>query len=86
MPFLSDQKIGGHIGPLPCSVFFLPKSLYQNFEIAILFNIVEKHNNYVFEADLLPHSPQGKGCNLQTLNFVIKESILKNWDKIKALV
>ena len=30
----------------------------QNFEIAILFSIVENYNNYVFGDDLLPHSPR----------------------------
>ena len=47
----------GHLGPLPRS--FFPESTDQNFEIAILFSIVEKHNNYVFGADLLPHQSQG---------------------------
>ena len=40
MPFLSEQKIGGHLGPLPRS--FFPMSSDQNSEIAILFSIVEK--------------------------------------------
>ena len=64
--FLSDQKIGGHQGPLPR---FFPKSLNQNFEISILFSIVEKVNNYVFRIYLIPHSPRGRGCKLQTLTI-----------------
>ena len=39
----------------------------QNSEIAILFIIVEKPNNFVFGDDLLPHSPRGRGYKLQTL-------------------
>ena len=64
VPFLSDQKIGGLLGPLPRS--FYPKSPNQIFELAILLSIVEISNNYVFEDDLIPHSPQGKGCKLWT--------------------
>ena len=33
----------------------------QNFEIAILFTVVDKPYNYVFGSDLLPHSPFGRG-------------------------
>ena len=55
--FLSDWIIGGQLSPLPRS--FFPKSSDQNFEIAILFKTVEKFNNYVFEDDLIPHSPGG---------------------------
>ena len=44
VPFLSDQKIGGHLDPLPRS--FFPKSTDHNFENAILFSIVENYNNY----------------------------------------
>ena len=51
----------------PPTLISFPKSTDQNFEIAILFSVVEKHNNYVFGANLLPHSPQGRGCKLQTL-------------------
>ena len=38
----------------------------QNSEIAILFSVVEKPNNYVFGDDLLLHSLRGRGCKLQT--------------------
>ena len=43
--------------------FFLlivfPKSLNQNYEIAILFGVVKKPYNYVFGDDLLPTVPMG---------------------------
>ena len=68
VPFVSDQKIGGQLGPLPRS--FSPKSPDQNFEIAILFSIVEISSNYSFEDDLILHSPRGKGCNLWTKPIV----------------
>ena len=42
--------------PLPRS-FCFPKSTGQNSEIAVLFSIVEKPNNYVFGDDLLPKVP-----------------------------
>ena len=58
------KKIGGHLGP-PHARFF-PKSTDQNFEIAILFRIVENHNNYVFGDDL---PPQSLGEGLQVTNF-----------------
>jgi hypothetical protein len=35
----------------------------KNFKTAILFNVIEKSGNYVFEDDN-PHSPQSKGCKL----------------------
>ena len=38
--------------------------------IAILFSMVKKSCNYVFEDDLLPHSPRGKGGKLWTLPIV----------------
>ena len=44
MSFLSDQKIG----VIPPTLIFFPKSPDQNSEIAILFSILEKPNNYVF--------------------------------------
>ena len=60
------KKIGGHLGPPP-TLIFSPKSTDQNFEIAILFHIVENHNNYVFGDDLL--HPQSLGEGLQVTNF-----------------
>ena len=65
LPFLSDEKIGGHLDPLTKLIFF-PKSANPNFEIAILFNVVEKPHNFVFQDDLIPYSPRGRGCNVQT--------------------
>ena len=50
----------------PSHARFPPKSSDQNSEIAILFTRVEKPNNYVFGDILLPNSPRGKGCKLQT--------------------
>ena len=67
--FLSDQKNWRAPRPPP-TLIFSPKSTDQNFEIAILFRIVKNHNNYVFGNDLLPHSPWGRGCKLQTSTSV----------------
>ena len=49
------------------TLIFSPKSPDRNFEIAILFNIVEKHNKYVFRDDLIP--PQSLREGLQVINF-----------------
>ena len=54
----------------PPTLIFFPKSTDQNFEIAILFRIVENHNNYVFGDDFPPHSPWRRGCKLLTLTNV----------------
>ena len=43
----------------PSRAHFFPKSMDQNFEIAILFRIVENHNNYVFWDDLPTTVPGG---------------------------
>ena len=67
--FLSDQKNRRAPRPPPMLIIF-PKSPDQNSEIAILFTIVEKSNNYVFRDDLLPRSPRGRGFKLQTLTCV----------------
>jgi len=42
----------------------------QNSEIAILFSIVEISNNNVFEDDLIPKNPRGKGCKLCIRSYV----------------
>ena len=55
----------------PSNVHFHPKSPDQNSEIAILFTVVEKPNNYVFGDDLYPRSPRGRGCKLRTLTCVL---------------
>ena len=65
---LSDQKSEGNYAPF--HAHFFSKLTDQNFEIAILFSIAEKHNNYVFGDDLLPHSSWGRSCNLLTLTSV----------------
>ena len=51
----------------PLTLIVFPNSTDQNFEIANLFNVVEKPYNYVFGDDLLPHSPRGRAYKLQTL-------------------
>ena len=62
------KKTGGQLCPLPRS--FFPKSSDQRFKSAILFCVVKKSNNYVFEDDLIPQSPRGKGCKLWTFPIV----------------
>ena len=47
VPFLSDQNNWRALWSPP-TLILCPKSTDQNFEIAISFNIVENHNNYVF--------------------------------------
>jgi len=69
MPYLSDQKNWRAPRPPP-TLIFTQKLPGQNSEIAILFTIIEKPNNYVFRYDLLPRSPCGRGCKLQTLTCV----------------
>ena len=63
--FLSDQKYWRATrtpslpeGPLP------PKSSNHNFEIVILFNIVQRSNIFGFGDDTTLHSPWRKGCTL----------------------
>ena len=51
----------------PPTLIIFPKSPNQISEIAILFSVVKKPYNYVFEDDLLPHSPRGRGDKLQIL-------------------
>jgi len=69
------------IAPRPPPTLIFSKSTDRNFVIVILFRIVENNNNYVitilltiitnyFGDDLLPHSPWGRGCKLQTLTSV----------------
>ena len=57
---LSDPKNWRAPRPPP-TLIFPQKSPDQNSEIAILFIIVEKPNNYVFRDVLLPRSPRGSG-------------------------
>ena len=49
MPVLSDQKLEGNWAS--SHALFFPNSPDQNFEIVILFSIIEKSNNYVFGDD-----------------------------------
>ena len=66
--FKWPNKLEVKWGPLPRS--FFPEPADQNFEIAILFSIVEKYNNYVFKDESNPHSSRGKGRYLWTLPIV----------------
>ena len=63
MPFLSDQKNW----KAPSQAHFFPKQPNLNFEIAILFSIVEKPRNYVFGEDLIPQVPGGGAANYELL-------------------
>ena len=56
MPFLGDQeKLEGNYAPSHAT--FFPKSSDQNFEIAIMFRIVEKPNNYFFGYNMTSSRP-----------------------------
>jgi hypothetical protein len=70
--------------PLSTLIFF-PKSPDQNLKIVILFSVVEKSNNYVFEDALIPHSPWGKESRLRTLSIVcILYRLLQSIQKISG--
>jgi hypothetical protein len=43
-----------------------PKSSHQNFEIVILFSIVEKSNGYAFWSNMIPNS---LGEGVASLNY-----------------
>ena len=60
------KKLEGTYAPSHAN--FSPDLPDQNFQIAILFSIVEILNDYVFGCDLLPHSPQWRE-GLQVKNF-----------------
>jgi len=62
LPFLNNEKYRKAASTLPCQ--FFSKYSDQNYYIVVLFTKVEKSNNYVFEDDLTPHSPQEKGWKL----------------------
>jgi len=68
VPFLSYQKIGGQLGPLPRH--FSPNSPDQKSEIAILFNIVERPNNNVFGDNMKPQSSWEKVFKLKNVTIV----------------
>ena len=67
--FLIDQNNWRASRPPP-TLIFVPKSTDQNFEIAILFCIIENDNKYVFGDELLPHSPWGRDYKLHTFTSV----------------
>ena len=58
MPFLSDKK-NWRAPRSPPTLIFFPKSTNQNFKTAILFSLVENHNNYVFGMTYSPKVPGG---------------------------
>ena len=59
MPFLSDQKDWRATGPIPCP--FFPKKLSdQHLDIAFLFSIVERSDNYVFWREMNSLCPWGR--------------------------
>ena len=53
VPFLSGQKDWRATSPPPTPIYS-PKLSDQNFEIVILFSIVERSNNYVFRCKMTP--------------------------------
>ena len=62
-------KIGGQLAPPP-STLFPQKLTDQNFEIFILFSIVERSNKNIFKGKMTPLSPRGEACNLGNLPIV----------------
>jgi len=62
--FKWPKKLEGN--KAPSHVNFFPKTPNQNFEMAILFSIVEKFINYVLEDDVIPRFPREE---LQVVNF-----------------
>jgi hypothetical protein len=48
----------------PSTPTISPNASNQNFEIAILFKVVDFQIEIMFSRRTLPHSPQGKGCKL----------------------
>jgi hypothetical protein len=64
VPFLiveSDWRGGQLALPTP---IIPPKKSNQNFEIAILFIVVDFQIENMFLRRILPHNPQGKGFKL----------------------
>ena len=58
--------------PPPTLIFSQSQPIKILILAAILFSIVEKHKNYVFGADLLPHSPKGIDQCLHTVMVIGK--------------
>ena len=55
--------MGGHLAPLPSP--FSPKSPDRNSEIAILFDIVERSDNYALGYNMAPTAPGGKAVSYE---------------------
>jgi hypothetical protein len=68
---------------LPPTPTISPNTSNQNFEIAILFNVVEKSGNEVFEDDPPSYSSQGKSFKLcpEGIKVFFIESILVKTSK-----
>ena len=60
-PFNCQKWLRGQQTPSQRPSFLLNTNTNQNFEIAILFNVIERSGNYVFEDDNLPPQPSGQG-------------------------
>jgi hypothetical protein len=63
LPFLIVKRVWKATNT-PSKPTIYPKTSNKNFEIAILFNVVENSVNLVFKDDNPPQSPQGKGYKL----------------------
>ena len=62
VPFLIVESEGNQN---PSHVSISSKTSNQNFQIAILFNVVKRSGNYVLKNETpFLHSPQGRGCKL----------------------
>ena len=58
------KNVGGKIAPPLPKGLLPPRLLNQNFEIVILFNIVQRYNIYGFGDDMTLHDPWGKDRTL----------------------
>jgi hypothetical protein len=63
LPFLIFESDWRATSPLPTPTI-LPNKSNQNFEIAILFSVVDFQIEIIFLRRTLPHSLQGKGFKL----------------------
>ena len=72
------KTIGGQLAPF-LSLFF-PKSSVQNIEMAILFHIVGRFYNYVFENKLIPKAPGGRGASYEFCPLLTYSTIKKYRD------
>jgi hypothetical protein len=62
VPFLIVERDWRTTSPFPRPSF--PQTSNQNFEIAILFSVVDFQIENMFLRRTLPHNSQGKGCKL----------------------